>query len=159
MSCPSVRMSAVNASGTSLEVLFDVMRCRQVGDELVLEAVTCAAAAATAWRHAATYGLLPIAGLVVAAIPSALLWLRRAHGGRLPDTHPVFGVLCECYRTERARLFVMSMARWRHHTHTSVVDTNQLLQQRDRRSLWQRVSQESIQPKTTTLNSATQTLC
>jgi hypothetical protein len=87
---------------------FDVMRCRQVGDELVLEAdarVTCAAAAATAWRHAATYGLLPIAGLVVAAIPSALLWLRRAHGGRLPDTHPVFGVLYECYRTERARLW------------------------------------------------------
>jgi hypothetical protein len=60
---------------------------------------------ATAWRHAATYGLLPIAGLVVAAIPSALLWLRRAHGGRLPDTHPVFGVLYECYRTERARLW------------------------------------------------------
>jgi hypothetical protein len=91
----------------ALEASLDVLHCVAIGGDSLLASdvrQSCTADRALIWQRAAMFGLLPLGVLVIVSVVGALLLLRRANGSRLPDNHPVLGVLFECYVGERARL-------------------------------------------------------
>jgi hypothetical protein len=91
-----------------LAAALDVLHCVTIGNESVLVAdvrESCDSAEALGWQRAAIFGLLPAAALLVAGLPVAVLALRRANGGRVPEKHAVLGVLFESYAGERARIW------------------------------------------------------
>jgi hypothetical protein len=91
-----------------LAAALDVLHCVTIGNETVLAAdvrESCESAEARGWRSAAMFGLLPAVVLLLAGLPVAVLALRRANGGRVPEKHAVLGVLFESYTSERARVW------------------------------------------------------
>jgi hypothetical protein len=92
----------------AVDAALDVLRCREIGGQLLLASdvrQSCTTDVAVAWRRAAMFGFLPLAGIVIISVCVSLQVLRRANGNRLPAQHPVLGVLFECYRTERTRMW------------------------------------------------------
>jgi hypothetical protein len=91
----------------ALEASLDVLHCVTIGNDSLLSSdvrESCSTSTALIWQRAAMFGFLPLGGLVIVSVVGALLLLRRANGSRLPASHPVLGVLFECYAGERARV-------------------------------------------------------
>jgi hypothetical protein len=92
----------------ALAASLDVLQCVDVGGEQLLASDTresCTSDAAVVWRRVVMFGLLPGGAALIVALPAMLLVLRHRNGARLPERHEVLGVLFECYRSQRAKIF------------------------------------------------------
>jgi hypothetical protein len=88
-----------------LSASLDVLHCVQLrdGESFLVSDVreSCDSDEALTWRRAAAFGLIPLAALVIVAVPVALLLLRRRHGHL---QHDIAGVLFDCYSGAPCRI-------------------------------------------------------
>ncbi len=91
----------------ALEATLDLFYCVEIGSSHVFASdvrFSCESETSNSYRNFAMFFLMPFMIAVVLGVLGAMQWLRAKSKDGLPASHPVLGVIFECYKA-RARLY------------------------------------------------------